>query len=187
MPRIRKRKENVIFDETLDYRDIVAESTIPTDFKEDVDAVWILGDGNCLPRALSHAYIGDDTMHKEIRARIVVEGIRNQKKYCSEETLMRGSFYIPDREPLPKLFAKYSDSYTSGQKITLNTIDYIYMEEMHDCSKIGEYMGLWQLAQAASILDAPIQSVYPDCGDPIMRTDFNRFFFPVNSTPRKRT
>ena len=41
-------------------------------------------------------------------------------------------------------------------------------------------MGLWQLAQAASALNTPIQSIYPEEADPLMRLDFNRIYFPVN-------
>ena len=75
---------------------------------------------------------------------------------------------------------KYSDHYVNGQKITQDALDYIYTRELHDCSSINRYMGLWQLAQAANALDTPIQSVFPEGGDNLMRLDFNRMFFPIN-------
>ena len=40
-------------------------------------------------------------------------------------------------------------------------------------------MGLWQIAQASSALNTPIQSVYPQGTDEVMRMDFNRIFFPA--------
>ena len=73
-----------------------------------------------------------------------------------------------NEENLPFLYATYSDHYVSGQKITESTVEYVYSREMHDCMKISSYMGLWQLAQAASALQIPIKSVYPLYGDPLM-------------------
>ena len=49
--------------------------------------------------------------------------------------------------------------------------------------KVKTFMGLWQFAQASSVLNLPIQSVFPEGGDPIMRMDFHRVFFPVNYIP----
>ena len=40
-------------------------------------------------------------------------------------------------------------------------------------------MGLWQIVQASSALNTPIQSVYPQGTDEVMRMDFNRIFFPT--------
>ena len=42
-------------------------------------------------------------------------------------------------------------------------------------------MGLWQLAQASTVLNCTVQSVYPQVGDDIMRRDFHRTFFPIGS------
>ena len=41
-------------------------------------------------------------------------------------------------------------------------------------------MGLWQIAQAATVLNTPIQSVYPEGADSLMRLDFNRIFFLID-------
>ena len=38
---------------------------------------------------------------------------------------------------------------------------------------------LWQLAQASTVLKCPVQSVFPQIGDDVMRRDFHRTFFPV--------
>ena len=57
--------------------------------------------------------------------------------------------------------------------------------EMHDCSKENSYMGLWQIVQAASVLNCPIYSVFPTSGDEIMRLDFHRMFFPLENRKDK--
>ena len=41
-------------------------------------------------------------------------------------------------------------------------------------------MGIWQLAQASSVLKVPIHTIYPVRGECTIRYDFNRTFFPVD-------
>ena len=143
--------------------------------------IIIDGDGNCLPKSLSHCYSGSDSMHLEIRARIVVHGLANKEYYTCQEYLSRGATNAREGK-IPYTYVEYSDYYVNGQRITNNTLDYIYTRELHDCAKVGSYMGLWQLAQASTVLNIPIQSVFPDGTDQIMRQDFNRYFFPATST-----
>ena len=119
-------------------------------------------------------------MHIEIRARIAVHGILMKHIYVSEDFLNKGATFVCPDESLPTVYVKYSDHYVNGQKITSNTVDFIYSKELHDCTKLNSYMGLWQIAQAAGALNVPIHSVYPTGGDSIMRQDFNRKFFPVD-------
>ena len=78
------------------------------------------------------------------------------------------------------MYAKYSDNYVSGQRLTDSTINYLYWKELHDCAKANSYMGLWQIAQAANVLNVAIQSVYPEGRDSLMRHHFNRWFFPIS-------
>ena len=96
-------------------------------------------------------------------------------------SLNRGASLVRDEETLPMTYAKYSDHYMNGQKIMDMTIEYLYTRELHDCAKIGTYMGLWQLAQASSALNVPVQSVFPLGGDAVMHLDFHRMFFPVHT------
>ena len=134
-------------------------------------------------RAISTAYTGSEDIHVELRARIVIEGLFRKSTYLNPACLNRGAGLIRDQESLPVVYTKYSDYYVSGQKITTNTIDYIYTHELHECSRLNTYMGLWQFAQVANVLNTPIQSVYPEGGDSIMRYDFNRIFYPLNYKP----
>ena len=176
---LRRRNMNVHLDPDSDYIDATATASLPADGPQNVHAIWTEGDGNCMCRSLSKGYSGNDSMHLEICARIVIDGILNKEKYTSEEYLSRGSSVIHEDEILPFLYVRFSDYYVNGQKITENTVDYTYCREMHDCAKENSYMGLWQLAQAANILNCPIQSVFPTGGDEIMRMDFHRMFFPL--------
>ena len=171
------------FQPEKDVIDAIAFSSIPHDGPKNVDAIQILPDGNCFCQAISHARFGNDSKHLELRARIAVEAILNKDKYLDHDCLMRGSNALQAERnaSLPEIYAKYSDHYVSGQRMTENTVHYLYSREMHDCTKISSYMGLWQIAQAASVLKTTIRSVYPEGADPLMRLDFNRVFFPVDS------
>ena len=175
---LRPRVTNVEFDRRKERIDVIATKSIPTDFSEDVNAIWTKGDGNCLTRSLSRAYIGDDSMHLEIRARIAIEAIVNSDKYLSDNFLLRGATFVQREESLVQIYAQYSDFYRNGQELTNSAVATLYLLEVHECTKVGAFMGLWQIAQAASVLNIPIRSIYPVGGDSIMRMDFNRWFFP---------
>ena len=45
---------------------------------------------------------------------------------------------------------------------------------------MNSYTGIWQIAQAASVLGVPIHTIYPVRGESNLRNDFHRIFFPVN-------
>ena len=179
LPPIRQRSTDVSFDPETDYIDATATYNLPSDGPKDVHAIWTLGDGNCLVRALSRAYIGNSSMYLELRARIALEAILNRPKYITDFYLQKGGSKRRRNENLPEVYVQYSDYYVNGQRITDNTVEYIYAREINDCCKTDTYMGLWQLAQAASVLGCTIQSVYPQGGDPLMRLDFHRHFIPV--------
>ena len=164
---LRARKQNVQFRVAVDFIDAVALESIPQDGRKNVLAVKTSPDGNCMCRSLSYAYSGDENMHLELLARIIIEGVLRKNHYMCDEGLRRGEQHRRD-ESLAHLYVKYSDHYLNGQKITQKTVEYIYCRELHDCSRINSYMGLWQLAQAALVLNIPIRSVYPEGGDPIM-------------------
>ena len=50
----------------VDKLDTVAQKGIPPDGPQDFQAVWTIGDGNCLSRAISKAYFNDDRKYEEI-------------------------------------------------------------------------------------------------------------------------
>ena len=168
MRPLRRRTMDVFLNPACDAIDTVASSDFPSDGPKNVHPVWTLGDGNCLTRSLGKGFSGSDNMHVEIRARIVVDGIMNKKFYLSPACLNRGASLIRQEESLPVIYTKYSDYYVNGQKITEDTIEYVYLGELHECSRLHTYMGLWQLAQAANALQCRIHSVYPDGRDELM-------------------
>ena len=153
-----------------DVPDSVAQKEIPPDGPVMLRAVYTIGDGNCLPRSAGKGFFNDDNRHIEIRTRIVLDSILNKKHYLSHECLERGATVIHGNADLPSVFATFSEFYTPGQKLTPETVEYIYTMEIYSCAWLGSYMGIWQLAQTASVLGVPLHTVYPVCGESTLRT-----------------
>ena len=169
-----------MFDAEKDRIDEVTQADIPIDGPMMLTAVFTEGDGNCLCRALSKAYFNTEERHIELRIWIIIEAIVNKKFYLSDDYLERGATCTHCNADLPTVFTTFSEFYTPGQKITPDTISCIYSLEVFSCAKMNSYMGIWQLAQSASVLGVPIYTIYPVCGECTIRNDFHRMFFPVN-------
>ena len=183
IPRVKRRKGEVCFNGYTEYVDATAAADLPTDIDQDVHPIWIRGDGNCLCRSISRACYGDDSHHLELRVRIIIEGVANMDKYLDHELMKRGATLVRIEETIPETYARYSDHYISGQVMTEDSIMYMYCKELHDCAQKNAYMGLWQMAQAATVLSVPVRSVYPQVGDDVMRRDFHRTFYPIDKPP----
>ncbi|CAC5392135.1 unnamed protein product [Mytilus coruscus] len=82
--------------------------------------VCVVGDGNCLPRSDIVACFGNETAHKEIRARIVVEMCLYKHQYVDKEYLNKG-VHLPQKEAknLVKTYAMFSEKCKPGHKITI--------------------------------------------------------------------
>ena len=106
----------------------------------------------------------------------MIEGIVHKKHYLSDSCRERGASFTHGNADLLKVFATFSEFYTPRQKLTSDTIDYIYSMEMYSCSRLSSYMGIWQLAQAASVFEIPVHTIYPVCGECTIRNDFHWMF-----------
>ena len=175
-----KPRVMVTFRPGVDAVNSVAQKEIPHDGPVNLRAFLTTGDGNCLGRSLGKGYFSDDTKHIEVRARIVIEGIIRKKHYLLDQCLERGASVIHHNADLPTVFATFSEYYTPGQKLTPEAVNYIYSMEIFECSHLGAYMGIWQLAQASSVFGVPLHAIYPVRGESTIRHDFHRIFFPID-------
>ena len=102
MPDLRPFTGEIPFKVESEYIDAAATESLPADGPKHVYAVKTTGDGNCLCRALSRAFYGDESMHAELRARIVVEGIINMKKYLDQHHMEKGASLVREDEEFLK-------------------------------------------------------------------------------------
>jgi hypothetical protein len=137
--------------------------------------IVVEGDGNCLCRVGSVLMYGTEDHHLEVRLRIAVEMILFRDIYLDEEHLSKG---LPDTQRLtPAMVAQFSDRYVM-QHLDANSVQTIYLQEVHQVLKPAEFMGTWQLFALASVLKHPIFSAYPQLGNPSVRRDLHRVIMP---------
>ena len=106
------------------------------------------------------------------------------KFYLKDNYLERGTSVTHKNADLPTVFTTFSEFYTPGQRLKEDSIASIYAMEIHSITRLGSYMGLWQLSQVSSVFGVPIHTIYPVHGKCTIRKDFNRMFFPIDYTGR---
>lgn len=111
----------------------------------------IYGDGNCLPRAGSVLAYGHENNHLELRKRITIELTKNENLFLNNEVMKKGK--NPEGEDdVVKAFAHYSSCYMA-ERLTKHNIRSVYQREVLQVRKAGTWMGLWQIASLANILN----------------------------------
>ena len=71
----------------------------------------------------------------------------------------------------------------SGQNaagLSDNIVESVYEKEIMSLTKMGSYMGIWQLFAAANVLAHPIRSIFPLRGGEQFRRNFDRLCLPID-------
>ena len=143
-------------------------------------------DGNCFPSSASRFAYNTYDNTTEMRVRIIVESVNNEKSYLTSSVLARGLSAGYNPKDLPSQYAQYSPVYIPGRRLNKNAIRDIYRNEVMQIRRNREYMGIWQFHALASVLNSPIQSVYPQRGNPVVRKDLHRLIMPCqDNAPQK--
>ena len=134
----------------------------------------VIADGDCLPSCGNVFAFG--TIHRvyEIRTRIVKELATHDEYYLNEDNLRKGH---NDEKPVGHLlraYAMYSEEYIPGVRLDQETIRVIFEHEAMKMAKPRTYMGMWQMMALSTVLQVPLHSVYPNLGNPVVRSDLNR-------------
>lgn len=138
--------------------DSFAKDLLPQ-YAEVLCPVATVGDGNCVPRALSLHCFGDQDHHVELRCRIIIELVSNSSDYLD--------IYADQQQMLHLL----SDSYCPDLKDTFE------LETLQVC-KNHTYMGMWQLMAAANVFNCGVVLIYPSRGIKRYVDVFNRSIQP---------
>ena len=147
-------------------------------------SIAIIGDGNCLPRAVSKFMVGDESMHVEFRIRMSIELIKHSDFYLCDKNLAHGLDTGKKRDGLAARYASYSGHYNMHiqNKLTAHEVRKIFEDEVMGVVRDGTFCGIWQLHAFASVLRRPLCSVYPGMGPP--KKDLDRLILPRGGTPR---
>ena len=129
--------------------DDVAVMSLPCDSPCNCVPIWTVGDGVCLTHAFSMACFGDDKRNVELRARIVIEGVYNKRRYLDNDYLALGSNSVRQKGTFTQQYALFSGQYAHGE--LLDVIESVYDNEMLAMCKPHEYMGMWQIWAATNL------------------------------------
>ena len=159
--------------------DPVSQKIYPKDAPSGCTPVRIYGDGNCLTRSLSVICYGHPNKHKELRAMLVCEGVRNKKFYMDNDYLNLEGKYEAN---LVEYFSIISESYNAvvcDREWNCHTMEKIYEDEVFKLRIQGQYCSMWQLYQAANIIGYPIYSIFPTGNIEEYRSRSNRIILPI--------
>ena len=122
--------------------------------------IIIGSDGNCMPRALSHLFFGNEDHHYEVRIRIIEAAVLNEDELITHQNLAKG---VTNRSKNRlRQYATYSPRLLlKHRRLNSDEIRDVYQAEIMGITKKSEYMGIWQLHQAAEAFHRPIASVFP--------------------------
>ena len=160
---------------------MVAIHHIPHDAPHRVAPISVEGGGNCFPRTVSYLLHKTERRYVEIHVRIVYEAIKNLQSYLDHSYVSVGTVNFYDHGTLPEQYAMYSDNYIPNTGIPVGVLD-LYRQEVMDICKDGAYMGIWQIFQAANVLEHPIRSVFPHIGNENVVKDLNRTVYCIDNT-----
>ena len=139
-------------------------SRVPNDVgvsKEDLVPVLTSGAGSCFYYSLSRLVYDDESHCKEMRVRVIVEGVRNMGLYLNHDYLCRGyDFPYGSETSLPEIYATYSSFYNPAMDFNEEIVVEYYKREMFKLRRFSCESGIWQFHQAANVLGCQVQSVY---------------------------
>ncbi|KAJ7351071.1 hypothetical protein OS493_037024 [Desmophyllum pertusum] len=149
--------------------DNVAATLYPDDAPLDFKPVTCYGDGNCLFRAFSIIFFGNEDHHTEFCIRAVCELAKNEKDYLSNYYLhsLMGAKNVVENLLPSSVFVNVKDSSSSYRRDVLRTL------------KSFTFAHMWHMFSLANVLGCTVQSVYPDVQNP----GTNRFLLDISIRP----
>ena len=141
-------------------------------------AIHSTGNGDCFLNTLSLVAFGDENHSDEMRVRVLIEAFRNADKYIDPLYLSGDPTAPPDRRILDFYI------FTSHDRGFQSTQDHLsdYKRMMFDIRGRGKWAGLWQMHQAATVLQCVINGLIDEQGllpnSPLMKR-WQRSFSPI--------
>ena len=134
----------------------MAATLYPDDASPDFQPVTCFGDGNCLFRAFSVIFFGNEDHHTELRIRAVCELAKNEKSYLNNDFLhsLTGAKKCSGSLLPRSVFVNTKDSSTSYGREVLRTL------------KPFTFANMWHTFSLANVLGCTVQFVYPYVQNP---------------------
>ena len=129
--------------------------------EENLFPIVIGADGNCLPRCGSVIIYGKETNHREVRARMTVELVRNKE------------FYLNDPQT-SLLHASLSAHFKPNEALDPATIERVFERSVMHSACPNKYMEIWHLQALSNVTHHSIVSVYPEYGGHTLRSKIQK-------------
>ena len=115
-----------------DRKDRISQFLLPQDVDENLVPVMCKGDGNCLPRAISHFCFSTEDKHREICCRMVTDAIKNISNHLNNEKLYTGAINRLPNMDIRNFYAYIVPAYdiVQPEEINEDTLLQIYQEEV---------------------------------------------------------
>ncbi|CAC5386696.1 unnamed protein product [Mytilus coruscus] len=107
---------------------------------------------------------------------MVIEIVTHEDVYLDEYYLNRGT--TGEDKHIVSNLVMYSDSYIAGDRITPAVARRILREDTFNFSKLGAYGNAWLIFALSSILKCSLFAIYPQKGNPVVRSHLNREVCP---------
>ena len=150
----------------------MAATLYPDDAPPDVQPATFFGAGNCLFRAFSIIFFGNEDHHTEFRIRAICELAKNEKCYLNNDFLhsLTGAKNVVESLLPSSVFVNAKDSCASYRREVLRTL------------KPFTFANMWHMFSLVNVLGSTVQSVYPDVQNPgTNRSLVNIFIRPAGA------
>ena len=139
--------------------DYIAEKVLSRCGTNNLKALEVLGDGNCLFNSLSVIVCGNESRSFELRLRCALELILHKEYYTNY----------------------YSNNF-------FHMVSLSYEEACKNAVKNGSFSSVWLLHAAAGVLQQPIHSVYPNINGILDKTALilNHILLPKKGLQKKK-
>ena len=146
-----------------DRKDRISQFLLPEDVDENLVPGMCKGDGNCLPRAISHLCFGTECRHREIHCRMVIDAVKNISNHLNNEKLYTGVINRLPNLDIRNFYAYIVPAYdiVQPEEINEDSLLHIYEEEVKRIIKPKKRMSMWHIHWASNAVGIPIRVVYP--------------------------
>ena len=165
----------------LDRKDRISQFLLPQDVDGNLVPVICKGDGNCLPRSISHLCFGTEHSHREIHCRMVIDAAKNISDHLNNEKLYIGAINRLPNLDIRNFYAYIVSAYDTvwPDKINEDSLLQIYQEEVKRIIELKTWMSMWHIHWVSNAVGIPIRVIYAmfNLWD---RNYFNQFVYPLD-------
>ena len=152
--------------------DEISSSLLQPEVRQKVVVISVGSDGNCFYRSLSLLVFGTQWHHLEFRVRCAVAMTSNTDLFLDGWNWCADHDHFDTQEVI-NIATVMSARFMGTPRLT-------FEEEVLSVVQNGSYAGLWEFFATSHVLQRPIQSIFPSCGQQAYQLHCNRIIRSIN-------